>query len=177
MSSNLLALSLCPEEAVCYLSRVYKTLILTDPPLTLRTYRGRLLIHSLGFPDEPEVAVLCRQIMDEFGFDEDLFPAFAIQGSAWVTDVFPYTPQSFADDEPDHGYKEPLGEYAAKAGVKVSQTWGMRFAETCFLSEPIYDVIPPETVSNGSFWLPQTPSQLLAFQLAVTARDDNDDLS
>ena len=53
------AISLCPEEAVCYLARVYTTLVVFNPPEFIKTSIGsRVLIHSLGYPDNPESAYM-----------------------------------------------------------------------------------------------------------------------
>ncbi len=44
----------------------------------------RLAVHTLGFPDEPEQSSLCHEILTEFGFDCQTFPAWAIQGLVTV---------------------------------------------------------------------------------------------
>ncbi|CAN1210809.1 hypothetical protein TUMEXPCC7403_11465 [Tumidithrix helvetica PCC 7403] len=166
-AANTLAVSLCPEEAVCYLARIYTTIVLFDPPAIVRDYQGRILIHSLGFPDEPEVAHLCQRIMGEFGFSEQSFPAYALQGLATVTEVFQYNATSFTADWEEHGYKESYYSHQVEADAKGREIWGVRLDATYFLSEPVYDVIPPIHVESNSFWFPQNTSQLQSFQLAL----------
>jgi hypothetical protein len=170
-----LAISLCPEEAVCYLARIYSVIVLFDPPAIVRDYRGRILIHALGFPDDPEIALFCKCILAEFGFDEDSFPAFAIQGLATVTEIFPYDLTSFVADREAHGYKESFYNDRSLHSSnrdritpdQPCEIWGAKLEHTYFLSEPVYDVIPPMDVESNHFWFPQNSSQLESFQLAL----------
>lgn len=79
------ALSLAPTSALGCLSGYEKTFnILFAPQWELP---HKLLIHSLGYPDDREDRQRVMEIMDEFGFCAETFPAFAIQGIATVISV------------------------------------------------------------------------------------------
>ncbi len=168
LAANTLAVSLCPEEAVCYLAGIYTTLAVFDPTNIVQTYRGRILIHSLGFPDEPELKPLCHQILEEFGFDEDTFPALSIQGLATVSDVFLYNEDKFVADREAHGHDMSLLSYQADAEKIGYNTWGVKLSDTYFLERPVCDVMPPsyEVISN-CLWLPQGPEHLADFNAAL----------
>lgn len=166
------AISLCPEEAVCYLARVYTTLVVFNPPEFIKTSIGsRVLIHSIGYPDNPESAHICRQLMDEFGFDTDTFPAFAIQGLATITSVFPCDRRNLAVDfEFDQQLDiapTSLIDIQSRVEDRGQSAWLVQLKETYFLQEPIYDVLPPMNIETGNAWLPQHKSHLEAFQNAL----------
>jgi hypothetical protein len=173
-AAHILALSLCPEEAACYLARIYNTLVIFDPPPLVRNYRGRVVIHSLGYPDHPETALLCEELMDDFGFDADTFPAYALQGLATVSEVYPYHEERFALERENHGYREGLGEVRQRiyeqTGQRKQMAWGVKLTDTYFLQEPLYDVLPPMDTATGDFWLPQHEGHVTSFDL-VLARD------
>lgn len=166
------AISLCPEEAVCYLARVYSTLVVFNPPEFIKTSIGsRVLIHSLGYPDNPESAHICKQLMDEFGFDAETFPAFAIQGLATIAAIFPCDRQ---DLEIDFELEQQLD--IAPTSLIDSQSrvedggqsaWLVQLKETYFLQEPIYDVLPPMHIATGDIWLPQHKLHLEDFETAL----------
>ena len=166
------AISLCPEEAVCYLARVYTTLVVFNPPEFIKTSIGsRVLIHSIGYPDNHESAHICRQLMDEFGFDTDTFPAFAIQGLATITSVFPCDRRNLAVDfEFDQQLDiapTSLIDIQSRVEDRGQSAWLVQLKETYFLQEPIYDVLPPMNIETGNAWLPQHKSHLEAFQNAL----------
>jgi hypothetical protein len=166
------AISLCPEEAVCYLARVYTTLVVFNPPEFIKASIGsRVLIHSLGYPDNPESAYMCRQLMDEFGFDTDTFPAFAIQGLATIASIFPCDRQNLdVDFELDQHLDiapTSLIDLQSRVEDRGQAAWLMQLKETYFLQEPIYDVLPPMNTETGNAWLPQHPSHLENFQNAL----------
>ena len=76
------ALSLSPALALGCLSGYDKTCeILHSPQWQLPQ---KLLIHSLGYPDDQMDREVVAEVMDEFGFCPETFPAFAIQGVAEV---------------------------------------------------------------------------------------------
>jgi hypothetical protein len=158
------AISLCPEEAVCYLARVYTTLVVFNPPEFIKASIGsRVLIHSLGYPDNPESAYMCRQLMDEFGFDTDTFPAFAIQGLATIASIFPCDRQNLDVDFAPTS----LIDLQSRVEDRGQAAWLVQLKETYFLQEPIYDVLPPMNTETGNAWLPQHPSHLENFQNAL----------
>jgi len=167
------AISLCPEEAVCYLARVYTTLVVFDPPEFIKTSVGkRVLIHSLGYPDNPESARTCRQLMDEFGFDADTFPAFSLQGLATIAAIFPCDRR---DLETDFELDQQLGiaptsliDIQSRVEDRGQSAWLMQLKETYFLQEPVYDVLPPMGKMTGDMWIPQHRSHLEDFQQALS---------
>ncbi len=167
-----IAISLCPEEAVCYLARVYTTLVVFDPPEFIKTSVGsRVLIHSLGYPDNHEFAQICKQLMDEFGFDPDTFPALALQGLATIAAICPYDRANF-----DINYAEKLIDIAPTSLTDIQiriedrgqSAWLVKLKETYFLQEPIYDVLPPMDTETGDIWLPQHKSHLEDFHNALS---------
>lgn len=167
------AISLCPEEAVCYLARVYTTLVVFDPPEFIKTSIGaRVLIHSLGYPDNPESAQICRQLMDEFGFDADTFPAYALQGLATVTAIFPCDRREldldFELDQQLDIAPTSLIDIQSRVEDKRQSAWLMQLKDTYFLQEPIYDVLPPLDTASGDIWLPQHRSHSEDFQQALS---------
>ena len=166
------AISLCPEEAVCYLARVYTTLVVFNPPEFIKTsIGGRVLIHSLGYPDNPDSAHACRQLMDEFGFDTDTFPALAIQGLATIASIFPCDRNNLeVDFELDRHLDiapTSLIDLQSRVEDKGQEAWLVHLKETYFLQEPIYDVLPPMHITTGDVWLPQHPSHLEDFRNAL----------
>lgn len=167
------AISLCPEEAVCYLARVYSTLVVFDPPEFIKTViDSRVLIHSLGYPDSPDAAYTCRQLMDEFGFDTDTFPAFALQGLATIAAIFPCDRQDIhVDLELDQQFDiapTSLIDIQARIDQKGQTPWLVQLKDTYFLQEPIYDVLPPMNVITGDMWLPQHLGHAEDFQQALS---------
>ena len=166
------AISLCPEEAVCYLARVYSTLVVFNPPEFLETSIGsRVLIHSLGYPDNPESAHTCKQLMDEFGFDAETFPAFAIQGLATIASIFPcdrhYLEIDFEIDQKLDIAPTSLIDIQSRVEDKGQSAWLVQLKETYFLQEPIYDVLPPMNIATGDIWLPQHKLHLKDFDTAL----------
>jgi len=166
------AISLCPEEAVCYLARVYSTLVVFNPPEFIKTSIGsRVLIHSLGYPDNPESAYICKQLMDEFGFDAETFPAFAIQGLATIASIAPCDRHNL---EIDFEIEQQL-DIAPTSLIDIQSrvedggqsAWLVQLKETYFLQEPIYDVLPPQHVATGDIWLPQHRLHLEDFHSAL----------
>jgi hypothetical protein len=171
-SAITVAISLCPEEAVCYLARVYTTLVVFNPPEFIKTSIGtRVLIHSLGYPDNPESAHICRQLMDEFGFDADTFPAFAIQGLATIASMFPCDRNNldidFEFDQQLDIAPTSLIDIQSRVEDRGQSAWLMQLKETYFLQEPIYDVLPPINTETGQVWLPQHKPHLESFQNAL----------
>lgn len=165
------AISLSPEEAVCYLARVYSTLIVFDPPEFIKTsIDTRVLIHSLGFPDNPESAQICKQLMDEFGFDTETFPAYALQGLATIASIAPCDLTNFELEEWINIDIAPTSLTDLQSRVKDRQqsTWLVQLKETYFLQEPIYDVLPPMDSETGDTWLPMHKSHLEDFQQALS---------
>jgi hypothetical protein len=166
------AISLCPEEAVCYLARVYSTLVVFNPPEFLKTSIGsRVLIHSLGYPDNPESAHICKQLMDEFGFDAETFPAFAIQGLATIAAIFPCDRQDLAIDFELNQKLDiaptSLIDIQSRVEDGGQSAWLVQLKETYFLQEPIYDVLPPMHIATGDIWLPQHRLHLEDFGTAL----------
>jgi hypothetical protein len=166
-AAGAIAVSLCPEEALSYLARIYNTLVVFEPPEVLFGYQDRLIIHSLGFPDDHPVRLLCDQLLQEFGFCPDTFPALAVQGLATIATIFEYDVDRFERDRDAHGYKDSLAVCQQEWGKVGMPAWGIKLSDTYFLNTPIYDILPPQSVENGSFWLPQSPTQLRAFDLAL----------
>ena len=169
----IVAISLCPEEALCYLARVYTTLVIFNPPEFIKTSIGvRVLIHSLGYPDHPDSAHTCRQLMDEFGFDTDTFPAFAIQGLATIAEIFPCDRDNLeVDFEPDQHLDiapTSLIDIQSRVQDQGQSAWVVQLKETYFLQEPIYDVLPPMHIATGDVWLPQNTSHVEDFQKAIS---------
>lgn len=167
------AISLCPEEAICYLARVYTTLVIFNPPEFIKTSIGvRVLIHSLGYPDHPDSAHTCRQLMDEFGFDTDTFPAFAIQGLATIAEIFPCDRDNLeVDFELDQHLDiapTSLIDIQSRVQDQGQSAWVVQLKETYFLQEPIYDVLPPMHIATGDVWLPQNTSHVEDFQKAIS---------
>jgi len=167
------AISICPEEAVCYLARVYSTLVIFNPPEFVKTSMdSRVLIHSLGYPDNPDSAHTCRQLMDEFGFDTDTFPAFAIQGLATIASIFPCDRKNLeVDFELDRHLDiapTSLIDIQSKVQDQGKSAWLVQLKETYFLQEPIYDVLPPIHITSGDVWLPQHQSHMEDFQNALS---------
>jgi len=166
------AISLCPEEAVCYLARVYTTVVVFNPPEFMKTAVGsRVLIHSLGYPDNPESAHICRQLMDEFGFDTDTFPAIALQGLATIAAIFPCDRQNWGIDfELDRHLDiapTSLIDLQSRVEDRGQSAWLVQLKETYFLQEPICDVLPPIHIETGNVWLPQHSSHMESFQNAI----------
>ncbi len=153
----MLAISLSPEEALDYLARIHSILIVNAPSDLIINYRGQVLVHSWGFPDDPELKQGCHEILEEFGFCADTFPAFAIQGVVTVCEVIKYDALKFERDRALHDSE-----------IISSEVWGIRFEDTYILEEPVLDIIPPINVENGDFWLPETPAQIQGFDLAMT---------
>jgi hypothetical protein len=166
------AISLCPEEAICYLARVYTTLVIFNPPEFMKTAVGsRVLIHSLGYPDHPDSAHTCRQLMDEFGFDADTFPAVALQGLATIAAIFPCDRQNL---DVDFEFEQQLDiaptsliDLQSRVEDRGQSAWLVQLKETYFLQEPIYDVLPPIHTETGNVWFPQHQVHLNDFQNAL----------
>lgn len=167
------AISLCPEEAVCYLARVYATLVVFNPPEFIKTaVDSRVLIHSLGYPDNPESAHICKQLMDEFGFDADTFPAFALQGLATIDSILHCDRH---DVELTLELERQLDiapttliDLQSRLADESQSAWLVRLKETYFLQEPIYDVLPPMDTETGNIWLPQHQLHIQDFQQALS---------
>jgi hypothetical protein len=171
-ASLTVAISLCPEEAVCYLARVYTTVAVFNPPEFIKTAIGsRVLIHSLGYPDSPDSAHTCKQLMDEFGFDTNTFPAFALQGLATIAAIFPCDRQNFeVDFELEQQFDiapTSLIDMQSRVEDQCQSAWLLQLKETYFLQEPIYDVLPPMDIASGNIWLPKHRGHLESFQQAL----------
>ncbi len=167
-SSNSLALSLTPTEALAYLSGFHSILIAWQQipaPLWQLQADNRLIIHTLGFPDTVAERVRCEEIYQEFGFDVYTFPAWAIQGLVTVEEVLLYDGDRFSDDAELHGCGSDLFAYQSNVGEENSLCYGIRFCDGFFLDEPIYDVIPP--LGSERFWTAQTQSHHDAFRSAI----------
>ena len=143
-------LSLSPEEALGYLARIHSVLIIHTPPPE-KIIHQRVYIHSLGFPDDPELKWRCHEILAEFGFTPETFPAFAIQGYATISEIIRYEPLRFSCDQDAHGHSESLSAYQVRRNIP-SPILGVRFMDTYFFNEPILDVLPISGVCSGSFW-------------------------
>jgi hypothetical protein len=166
------AISLCPEEAVCYLARIYTTLVVFNPPEFIKTsVSPRVLIHSLGYPDTADAAHTCKQLMDEFGFDADTFPACALQGLATVSAIFPCDrhnlDSNFEFDQQLDIAPTSLIDIQSRVEDCGQSAWLMQLKETYFLQEPIYDILPPMHTLTGDVWLPKHRSHLRSFQQAL----------
>ena len=172
-ASLTVAISLCPEEAVCYLARVYTTVAVFNPPEFIKTAIGsRVLIHSLGYPDNADSAHTCKQLMDEFGFDTNTFPAFAIQGLATIAAIFPCDRQNCeVDFELDRHFDiapTSLIDMQSRVEDQCQSAWLLQLKETYFLQEPIYDVLQPMHIATGNIWLPKHRGHLESFQQALS---------
>ncbi len=144
------ALSLSPEEALDYLARIHSILILHTPP-PAEIIEQKLYIHTLGFPDHPELMQGCHEILEEFGFTPETFPAFAIQGYVKIAEVIKYESTRFECDLDAHGHAESLFSYQKKLNIS-SQIWGLRFTDTYIFNEPILDILPIFSDDSDSFW-------------------------
>jgi hypothetical protein len=167
------AISLCPEEAICYLARVYATLVIYNPPEFIKTAVGsRVLIHSLGYPDHTDSAHTCRQLMDEFGFDADTFPAVALQGLATIAAISPCDRQNldidFELEQCQDVAPTSLIDLRSRVEERGHSAWLVQLKETYFLQEPIYDVLPPIDTETGNIWLPQHQSHVEDFHNALS---------
>jgi hypothetical protein len=145
-----IVLSLSPEEALGYLARIHSILIIHTPPPEI-ILPQRIYIHSLGFPDDPELKRGCHEILAEFGFTSETFPAFAIQGYATIAELIKYEPQKFDQDREAHGHSESLSAYQTRLNIS-SPIMGLRFINTYFFEAPILDVLPTSVIYSGSFW-------------------------
>lgn len=141
-------LSLSPEEALGYLARIHTILIIhTSPPVGI--LHQKIYIHTLGFPDRSDLKQGCHEILEEFGFTPETFPAFAIQGYVHIAEIIEYDPQKFRSDRDLHGHQESLFAYQTR--LNITSTWGLRFTDTYIFNEPILDVLPISCNSDG-FW-------------------------
>lgn len=145
-----IALSLSPEEALGYLARIHSILILLTPP-PIDILNRRIYIHSLGFPDDLDLRRGCEEILEEFGFNAETFPAFAIQGWVDVGEIISYDCQKFSQDRDAHGHEETLRDYQARFNIS-SEVWGVRFSDTYIFNEPIIDVLPTGNIGENGFW-------------------------
>jgi hypothetical protein len=145
-----LVLSLSPEEALGYLARIHSILIVHTPP-SRSIICQKIYIHSLGFPDEPDLIEGCHEILEEFGFTPETFPAFAIQGYVHIAEIIEYDPQRFRSDRDAHGHPESLFVYQTRLNIS-SQVWGVRFTDTYIFNEPILDVLPYFSHNSDRFW-------------------------
>lgn len=136
-------LSLTPVDSLTYLGGFADELEVILFGLSPRalTLDMSLVIHSLGYPDDPVSALLTKEIMQAFEFTAELFPAFALQGIAVLTGLIVHT--------------------QSQATIRLGQTY--------FLEEPIYDVLPPSLVQPNYLWLPQTPEQITATKWAIAS--------
>ncbi|AFY73285.1 hypothetical protein Syn7502_01182 [Synechococcus sp. PCC 7502] len=146
-----IALSLSPEEALGYLARIHSIIVITHATPPLAVINQRIYIHTLGFPDHPELMQGCFEILEEFGFTPETFPAFTIQGYATVGEVFRYEARKFSQDRHAHGHSESLTEYRSRLDLR-SPVWGVRFIDTYILEEPITDILPPVGIESNRFW-------------------------
>jgi len=168
--TDTLAISLPPDEAAGILSGIFNTFVVFDPTEQVTRYSGRILIHSLGFPDEDEqIKRNCSLILANLGYDEQTFPAYAIQGWATVKQVKLYDGDSFANDADLHGCGDNLMLYQAQNATPGTQTWGIVIKDPFIIDPPVFDVIPPKGIDQGDLWLPQDPFQLEAFKLALSS--------
>jgi hypothetical protein len=145
-----LVLSLSPEEALGYLARIHSILIVHAPPPAAIIHQ-KIYIHSLGFPDDPDLMQGCHEILEEFGFTPETFPAFAIQGYVHIAEIIEYEAQRFRSDRDAHGHTESLWKYQGRLNT-LSQIWGLRFTDTYIFNEPILDVLPNFSHNGDSFW-------------------------
>jgi hypothetical protein len=165
-----LAVSLPPDEAAALLAGVYTTLVVFEPAENVIRYSGRMLIHSLGFPDEDEeVKANCRLILNKLGFTEETFPAYCIQGWITVKGLKLYNEDTFAEDANLHGCGESLMLYQAQNATPGAQTWGIMLKDPFIIDPPVVDVIPPAGIDRGDLWLPDNPFQMEAFKLALSS--------
>lgn len=140
-----IALSLAPEEALGFLARIHSILLIDHRPKL--TIPQRVYIHTLGFPDHPQLLQGALEILQEFGFEPETFPAFAIQGYATIDQIIFYNHDlQFRQDRDAHGCRSSLTEY----NRQNPQVWGVKFTDTYILNEPITDVLPPST--GEIFW-------------------------
>lgn len=170
-----LAVSLPPDDAAALLAGIWTTLVVFEPTdLVIKYKGGKLLIHTLEFPDHPQLAAGCKEILAQLGVDEETFPAFAIQGWATVDKIIKYDPQSFAADKEAHGRGNSLIKYQAECGLMGRDAWGIVLKEPVVLDPPIYDVFAPEEILEGDLWSPLDPSQIQAFKLALETPLEDD---
>lgn len=163
-----LAISLSPDEAEAMLASVHDILLVFQPDEEVIRYSGRILIHTLGFPDEDEmIKENCRSILQKLGWSEDDFPAHAIQGWASVQQVIPYNAANFARDAERHNCGHSMSAYQKECGCEDSQPWGIILEDFVLLDPPIYDVLPPVDIGQGDLWSPQDPLHLEAFKMAL----------
>lgn len=172
-AATTIAISLCPEEALCYLARVYTTLVVFNPPEFMKTaISSRVLIHSLGYPDSYEFAHICKQLMDEFGFDTETFPAFALQGLATIASIVPCDRHDLELDFTNSQWNEiaptSLTDIQSRVEDRGQSAWLVKLKDTYFLQEPIYDVLAPINTETGDVWLPKHISHLEDFQQALS---------
>lgn len=175
--TSALALSLTPTEALAYLSGIHSVLIVWQQiptPIWELQADDRLIIHTVGFPDSATERAKCEEIYQEFGFDVDTFPAWAIQGLVTLEEVLLYDGDRFTDEAEFHGCGKDLFAYQSSLGQENSLCYGIRFCETFFLDEPIYDVIPP--LGSERFWTPQTQFHHDAFRSALQRDRFKDEL-
>jgi len=101
----------------------------------------RIAVHTLGFPDNNYQKNLCQEIMMEFGFDCDTFPALGIQGLItvqWSAGDVLHCHHPFFLPEPIYDILPP--------------------------SDPVFN---PSAEQNNWLWLPQQPEHLLALNWAL----------
>ncbi len=145
-----LVISLSPEEALGYLARIHSILIVHTPP-PKATIHPKIYIHSLGFPDDPHLRRGCHEILEEFGFTPETFPAFAIQGYVHIAEIIKYDLQKFEGDRDAHGHQESLFAYQTRLNISAP-VWGLRFTDTYIFNKPILDVLPIFSDNGDGFW-------------------------
>ncbi|MFN3927501.1 MAG: hypothetical protein ACK4QL_09305 [Pseudanabaenaceae cyanobacterium] len=135
---SLYILSLSPVDSLVYLAGLERDLEVHFLGIAGITVPQPILIHALGYPEAG--TDLTPEIMAEFGFTPETFPAYGIQGWAEIAQIW------------SNKGRSPL----------------IRLNNTYFLEEPIYDVLPPLQVTANCLWLPQTPAQITACEWALS---------
>lgn len=168
--SRHLAVSLFPDDAIAILTGVYTVIVVFDPDDRVLNYKGsKLLIHTLNFPNEPELVSECKQILAQVSLDEDSFPEFSIQGWAMVRTVFQYDSEKFLADKQAHGWDCSLKELLELNGFSENTTcWGVLLESPAILQNPICDVVVDE-ILDGDLWSPGHEFQVAAFKEALEA--------
>jgi hypothetical protein len=169
-----LAVSMYPEQAVCLLTGTYNKLVIFGISPAVVNYRGKLLLHTLGYYDDiedPELQAEYKagslQVVNAVGLNEDTFPGHAIQGWVNVVDVVKYDAESFAADQDDHGQGDNLAVYRDELYLtEEAEAWCFVVSEPVFLEKAIKIAAPPETYEADP-WFPELPEEIEAFRDAL----------
>lgn len=166
--SRHIAVSLFPHDAAALLEGITTTLLVFEPSNHFINYKGsKILVHTLSFPSDPELAAIGNELLNDLGFDEQEFPIFAILGWVTVDKIIKYDQESFAADQEAHWQGNNLVKYQIDWGFEGCDVWGIVVKDPVLLSWPICEVFPPEEIQTDEFWLPQDSLHLEAFKSAL----------